>query len=200
YPPPNPPKEIVEPGSSPGRPIDHPSLTAGAMGEISTRISNRKDACIVLAHERVKLPNTLTFNDKSQLDSILARMAKDGGLPAILEINSACEPFWTDCGGSAAGGSANWHVLAITAYDAQARKASVSDQSLQWPKLVSVADLYRSTLPPDAKNTGPRLKTGEQKALDFTIELELLWQQRSGQNISSERFDQQIASLLNRAH
>jgi hypothetical protein len=154
----------------------------------------------VLAHERIKLPNTVTFHDENQFESILARMEKEGRLPAILEVNTSNEPFWSDSGGSAAGGSGSWHALTITDYDAQKRKVSICNQWVEWPRAIALKDLYQSTLPPGAGYTAPRLKTGEQKALDFATELVLLWQQRSRKGISSERFDQQIASLLNRAH
>src|SRR5262249_53214277 len=119
YSPPSPPKEIMESGSTPGRPIDHPNFTAGALSELSTRISTRNDGRLVLAHESAKLPNTVTFNDESQFERVLARAARDGNLPAILEVHTANEPFWSDSGGSAAGGNGSWHVLAVTAYDAK---------------------------------------------------------------------------------
>src|SRR5262249_4932317 len=111
----NPPREFT---NSDGLPLRQPWIDANAMHEISTQITGRNEAPFLISRADSESVNASTHQVDSQqgLERTLAQMQRDGLFPAVLFVHTRNEPFWTDSGSGAAGGSGGWHVLAVTDY------------------------------------------------------------------------------------
>src|SRR4029453_8409880 len=49
-------------------------------------------------------------------------------LPIIVEVNTQNEPFYTDSGAGAAGGSGSWHLLLVREFDPDTGKVQIDNQ------------------------------------------------------------------------
>ncbi|HEY9867574.1 MAG TPA: hypothetical protein V6D08_00080, partial [Candidatus Obscuribacterales bacterium] len=96
------------------------------------------------------------INSEAQFEQKLIEAAEKGQLPVMVTVDTSCEPFWTDSGGGAAGGSGAAHVVTITGYEA-GPPARVSVDG-QWgaandhagKRSITVHDLYMSMRSPKA--------------------------------------------------
>lgn len=91
-----------------------------------------------------------------ELESKLKDAKEHGKLPLVVTVHTGNEPFYTDSGEGAAGGSGGWHSLTITDYKA-GPPASVAVDN-QWgtssdhlgDKRISLRDMYNAMSSPEA--------------------------------------------------
>ncbi|MCA9802456.1 MAG: hypothetical protein KC777_10850 [Cyanobacteria bacterium HKST-UBA02] len=69
------------------------------------------------------------FSTPEELHALLTELSKNGGFPAILNVNTNFEPFRSDSGrGTAAGDEGGDHVVTITGYDPETRQLKIDNQ------------------------------------------------------------------------
>lgn len=120
-------------------------------------ISGKEGRCVMLDHKDWVCGDASrvdTIKDERDLNQKLDALKKSGGLPVIVGIHTALEPFFTDSGGQTAPGSAGPHVVTITDY--RAGPPAMVEIDNQWTDsadhrgtTVAVTDLYLSMRPPD---------------------------------------------------
>ncbi|GEM_PF-1095658 len=139
---------------------------------------------------------------EKQLQDKLAYAKEHGELPIVVKVHSGNEPFWTDSGNGAAGGSGGWHVVTIQDYDAGPPAMVKLDN--QWGSrvdhdtdgsMVSVHDLFHAMR--DPKEEIPDLKKDveynrKKGIVDDYKELDLLRLERQNDEISEQEYAKQL--------
>ncbi|HEY9870816.1 MAG TPA: LysM domain-containing protein [Candidatus Obscuribacterales bacterium] len=154
----NPPREVTLPN---GQPLRHPWISTDAMHEINTQITGRNEAPFIVAHNAecnaVARPRRII--SEKELASTLAQMQRDGQFPAIVYVHGRQEPFWTDSGRGAAGGSGGWHVVTVTDYSAGPPATVAVDNTwgaqrdhLSTSRRIPLNQLYAAMRAPAARN------------------------------------------------
>src|SRR5262249_30205529 len=130
-------------------------LTSDDITDVSNQITGKKERDIIIRNtERIGGDSTLRVDSEQALKDALVSAKEKGRLPIIISVDTGNEPFFTDSGAKAAGGSGDWHAVNITDYDAASGLVSVDNQwgtnndRLTGDRRISLADLYRATLPP----------------------------------------------------
>src|SRR5262249_37557927 len=137
--------------------------TSDDITDVSNQITGKKERDIIIRNtERIGGDSTLRVDSEQALKDALVSAKEKGRLPIIISVDTGNEPFFTDsgakaaggAGADAAGGSGDWHAVNITDYDAASGLVSVDNQwgtnndRLTGDRRISLADLYRATLPP----------------------------------------------------
>lgn len=101
--------------------------------------------------------STYGVNNVHDLRRAIESLDSQGGKPGILQVHTGNEPFFTDSGAGAAGGSGGWHVVNVHGIrrDASSGKLVV-DVTNQWgddanhmgSRAIPLEELYRSTMEP----------------------------------------------------
>src|SRR5262249_36668674 len=94
----------------------------------------------------------LKMKSEQEFQKTLADAKHNGKLPVVILVHCSQEPFFTDSGGGAAGGSGGWHAVTITDFDPETAKADIPNQ---WRGTAShdidggipVDQLYKATTP-----------------------------------------------------
>ena len=143
----NPPQVVVD---GEGKPLHQPGLYPQNITEISNQITGKKERDMVITNvNQASGDSSITVGSEQALKDALAK-AKER-MPIIILVHTGNEPFFTDSGRGAAGGSGGWHVVNITDYDAANALVSVDNtwgddkDRLTGNRRVSTADLYKAT-------------------------------------------------------
>jgi hypothetical protein len=154
----NPPREVTLPN---GQPLRQPWINTDAMHEINTQITGRNEAPFIVAHnaECNAVARPRRINSEQELGSALAQMQREGQFPAIVYVHGGQEPFWTDSGRGAAGGSGGWHVVTVTDYSPGPPATVAVDNTwgaqgdhLSTSRRIPVNELYAAMRAPAARN------------------------------------------------
>ena len=131
-------------------PVHSPDLDDRDLTEISNAITGKKETDVQIEHEGDhcgSTKGTLTVKNEEELKAKLKDLKDHHRLPVIIRVESANEPFYTDSGQGAAGGSGGAHFVTVTDYDENTGEVCVDNQ---WGKKadhgkdnpVKVHDLY----------------------------------------------------------
>jgi LysM repeat protein len=150
-------ERIIDYSSKPPRVIENdPKIyreNLGNLRDVYSAITGKKEEGIAIAHDSEnvdKSDGVIRVTSEQHLNDALAQAKKDGKMPLIVAIDATIEPFWTDSGSGAAGGSGGGHVATITDYTpGPPAKVTIDNQ---WGKPadhdaarpLSVHDLYQS--------------------------------------------------------
>ena len=189
---------------------DHPRIfdqNLGNLRDTYTAITGKPEKGIVIGHdspEMDKSDGVTRVKSEQELNDALAQAKKDGKLPIIIAVDTNMEPFWTDSGSGAAGGSGGGHVVTITDYspgppakvtvDNQWGKGSDHDAT----KPLSVHDLYGAIK--DTKHAVTELEKDVKAAKDAGHpdtykELELARLKLKGEQISKPDYEKELIRL-----
>jgi len=123
------PPEPVKGGD--GKPMAGTGVGADEIAYIREEITGQKDFHTITHVDRDKTNyqhKTLEIKGQEDLKDALESAQKEGRLPIIVEVNTRNEPFYTDSGAGAAGGSGSWHLLLVTDFDAGTRRVQIDNQ------------------------------------------------------------------------
>jgi hypothetical protein len=145
------------------------------------------------------------FDSVDELRRELESAVDQHRLPVILKVNTGQEPFFTDSGGGAAGGSGGAHVVCVTGFNRETGEVQIDNQ---WGSgsdhTVDIEDLYRTTMSPSERpqdtiavlerECAENARNGR---IDYGSELELLRLRRAteGSEMSDTEFDRQLVWL-----
>ncbi|MCB9469942.1 MAG: hypothetical protein H6677_16850 [Candidatus Obscuribacterales bacterium] len=111
-------------------------------------------------------PGVTAVSSAEDLSAALTAAKEAGNLPITLVVHTQNEPFFTDSGAGAAGGSGGWHVVNITDFDAETGKAMVDNQ---WgtdddhlDQGVDVNQLYMATMNPEKAAQTAEMRSAEE--------------------------------------
>jgi len=148
----NPPQLVVD---SNGDPVDFPDLTSDDITDVSNQITGKKERDITIRNkERIGGDSSIRVGSVQDLEDALASAKDKRRLPIIISVHTGNQPFFSDSGADAAGGSGDWHAVNITDYDAASGLVSVDNQwgtnndRLTGDRRISSADLYKATSSP----------------------------------------------------
>lgn len=139
-----------------GQPVRAPGITPDAMHSIGEQITGQQEQPYIIGRADylgTAVPDTLHPASEQELRDDLARLRREGRLPAVVEVDANNEPFWTDSGAGAAGGSGTAHVVTITDYDPSTGTVAMDNQwgdtndRLTGSRRMSVHDLYQAMGP-----------------------------------------------------
>ncbi|MBI4534603.1 MAG: hypothetical protein HY711_11720 [Candidatus Melainabacteria bacterium] len=152
---------------------------------VYTTLTGREQKDIVLGHIDYGADTNkglTAIKDEADLLQRLTQLKQDNQYPIIVKVNTNNNPFWTDSGSGAAGGSGGGHVVTITDFQpGPPPKVAVDNQwgpsadHVSPNKLVSLHDMHLAMLPPDeaAKQlTADGLSSREHGQLNAYAELE----------------------------
>ncbi|CAN5521502.1 hypothetical protein BH11CYA1_BH11CYA1_03350 [soil metagenome] len=133
---------------------NHPQIydeNLGNLRDTYSAITGKPEKGVVITHDGPNIDKSdgvTRVKSEQELNDALAQAKKDGKLPLIVTVDTSMEPFWTDSGSGAAGGSGGGHVVTITDYSpGPPAKVTVDNQ---WgsandhdaTKPISVHELY----------------------------------------------------------
>jgi len=136
--------------------FDEPGLYENEIIKVYQIITGRDGKDLVLSHQDgiVKLADEATsFNSVADFGTKLQDLKNRGKLPAILSVNTAIEPFYSDAGGGSPNGYEGGHVLVVRDYlPGPPPRVAVDNQygTVQdrlGSRMMSLRDLYLTTLP-----------------------------------------------------
>jgi hypothetical protein len=129
---------------SSGHYMDQPGLDCRAMAEIGSKLVGIKGTFLI-ANEATHPGDGVAVGSEQQLQSTLMKVLHEGH-PAVLFVHSGNKLFT----GKYGLGGGGWHVVTVDGYDPSSGKFHLANQ---WGKdndqMVSLADLYDATLPPE---------------------------------------------------
>jgi hypothetical protein len=111
-----------------GKPIAEPFIGEDEVTGISNEITGRHDKDIAINHADREANDTIAVDIEQDLKDELARAKAENRLPIMIVVNTQNEPFYSDSGAGAAGGSGGWHMVTITDYDPDTGKVSIDNQ------------------------------------------------------------------------
>src|SRR5262249_25054765 len=123
------PPEPVKGGD--GKPMAGTGVGADEIAYIREEITGQQDFHTITHVDRDKTNyqhKTLEIKGQEDLKEALESAQKEGRLPIIVEVNTRNEPFYTDSGAGAAGGSGSWHLLLVTDFDAGTSRVQIDNQ------------------------------------------------------------------------
>lgn len=121
----NPPEVTHDRG---GNDIRQPFVSIDKVTDISNQITGKDETRIALESSQGGSASSIKVGSEQELKNALAGAKADGNLPLLVQVHSGNEPFYTDSGAGAAGGSGGWHLVNITDYDAAAGRVSIDNQ------------------------------------------------------------------------
>lgn len=130
--------------------VRNPYLSEGRLTVISNEISARPEDDVTLASAKWysgTADNVTKIASQEELSTKLKYLKEHGQLPVIVRVNTTAEPFYTDSGQGAAGGSGGAHVVTITDFDEKNNTVTLDNQWGTYAdhgkeKPVSIKDLY----------------------------------------------------------
>src|SRR5262249_23807100 len=124
--------------------IDSKDLTPDEKRDLKADLARLQEAL-----ELEKKHAVVHVHSDEEMKQALAQLKQEGKLPVIISVNTGNEPFWTDSGAGAAGGSGGGHVVTVTDYD---EKTGIATMQNQWGSFsshdVSAHDLFLATKSP----------------------------------------------------
>ena len=99
-----------------GSPKDNPGITNDEIIDIYNEVAGTREDKFLIERPYWTTRASSKVDSPEALGARLADMKMNGELPAIIYIHTGKEPFYTDSGGGAAGGSGGWHVVSVTDY------------------------------------------------------------------------------------
>lgn len=199
----NPPTEVAR----------SPYLDDSEIADVSNAITgeNRTDHYLVGVNDQGAVGDNrrVTIIDSQQeLEQTIADAKRDGRLPLIVRVNTVAEPFWSDSGGGAAGGSGGAHVVTITDYQpGPPPKVSVDNQ---WgtsadhttsQRQMEISQLYRAMQPTaDVARALEQEVIADRNAgrLDVNKETDLLRVKKSAGLLTDGEYKTQLDDLYRR--
>ncbi|MBI4534237.1 MAG: hypothetical protein HY711_09870 [Candidatus Melainabacteria bacterium] len=198
-----PPQEVTD---KDGTPIRVPNLTEDDLVEVNNAITGETTDDVVIAHREDysgEGKRTTKIDTEDDLTQRLAQLQRDGRLPVIVRVQTGNEPFYTDSGAGAAGGSGGAHVVTITDYQpGPPPKVSVDNQ--WWkssdrlgPNAMAVHDLFLSMRSPDNAGTiaalGNDVMTNRENGTSDTFkEFEFLRLKQLAGHLDNDNFEDRL--------
>jgi hypothetical protein len=132
-----------------GKDIRDPNLVDKAITDISNSITGKNEKDVLLQAWGKSEGGVTAVHSEDELKAKLKDLKDQHKLPAIIFVDTNNEPFYTDSGRGAAGGSGGYHVVTVTDYDEKTGAVCVDNQ---WDKgadhgknnPINVHDLYTS--------------------------------------------------------
>ncbi len=209
----SPPQEVSDPEGQAAR---SPNLRADQIVDVSNAISGEpRFEHVLFNHEKNLIGDgkgVTVVNSEAQFEQKLIEAVEKGQLPVLVNVDTTCEPFWTDSGGGTAGGSGGTHLVTITGYEA-GPPARVSVDG-QWGsandhagnRSIAVHDLYMSMRNPKASpEVVPELRKEVESrrainSVDTIKEFELLRletnQKVKGKEAPAADYDAELGRLM----
>lgn len=126
------PKEGAEGKDAKGHPVyeRRPSLDDDAIVEIGNAITGTSDTKLLTTSNMCCGEGKLVtkIDDRASLVKELTNLNQHRGFPIIVGVDTRNEPFLSDSGQGAAGGSGGSHVVTITAFDPVTGKVAIDNQ------------------------------------------------------------------------
>ncbi len=183
-----------------------PSLSEGRLTVISNEISARPEDDVTLASAKWysgTAENVTKIESKEDLATKLKYLKEHGQLPVIVRVNTTAEPFYTDSGQGAAGGSGGAHVVTITDFDEKTNSVTIDNQ---WgtgsdhgkDKPIAIKDLFTSMQSNVGIEEQLKRDVADNKAngvVDTPKQLELLRIQRLNKTITDADYASQVMDI-----
>lgn len=185
-----------------GNPIAPPGIPLDALQGISNEVSGQNETGFVLLNGEYGAPNTVRFRNEGELHDELARMQREGKLPAIIWVDGRNEPFHTDGGFGAAGGAGRAHVVTITHYDADTHQATMDNQwSRSADHNISTHDLFQASRDATRPSTVADMQKDvtwdrDHGTVDGFKEFELLRLQKLNNSLTDTQYDDGIVAAM----
>lgn len=90
-----------------------PLLGGKEIIDIGNQISDNNGKDWFFAEKNYSVDGVPKVSSQEELLAQLANAVRNGQLPIVLRVNTNNEPFFTDSGAGAAGGSGGWHVVTV---------------------------------------------------------------------------------------
>ena len=184
-----------------------PGLGSDQIVNIGNEITGRTEYNWYLQHKEYGGTNTVGIESEKSLQDAVAQARDNGKLPVTIMVHTGNEPFLTDSGAGAAGGSGGWHVVNITDYAAGPPARVAIDN--QWgagadhtgKNMVSVQELYMSMRNPAEPGCLADMKkqVEDNRArgiVDDYKELEYLRLQNKSGKLSAEDYQKQLEDRI----
>ena len=158
----HPPKNVTEGGGWfgwGGTEVHSPDLTDKAITDVSNTITGKNEKDVLLQAWGTTDGGVTAVHSEDELKAKLKELKDQHKLPVVIFVDTNNEPFYSDSGRGAAGGSGGPHVVTITDYDEKTGQVCVDNQ---WNSAVdhgknnpiNVHDLYTAMqFPADAEKT-----------------------------------------------
>jgi hypothetical protein len=184
--------------------FQQPNLYDSQILEIGNSITGETDTDWYIGNKQhSNISNTV--DSPQALQAALLEAKHQGKLPVIVKVNTNNEPFYTDSGRGAAGGSGGWHVVTVT--DIQEGTPPKIQIDNQWNKAddhlrentVSIHDLYRATQSPEAALITLRKEVAEARKAgntDFSSEFQLLSLEKRYGGMQQNQYEEQLVTRL----
>ncbi len=216
----NPPQVIR---NSDGTPKDFSGFATEHVAQTYNAISGKENFDVGLAAPPfdVKPVHATAIETEKKLEGKLADLKKDGKLPVAVWVHTANEPFWSDAGHGAAGGSGgdkgSGHYVTITDYHAgPPSRVEIDNQwgeshDHQWhnpdgtidpKKGISTHDMFRAMHDPaDARELLRKDVMANRKnaTIDTAKEADLLRMEKLTSNKTDEQYAKELAFTINEA-
>lgn len=184
--------------------FQRPNLYDSQILEIGKTISGETDSDWYIANKQHSIISN-TVDSPQSLEAKLIEAKRHGKLPVVLTVNTNNEPFYTDSGRGAAGGSGGWHVVTVT--DIQEGTPPKIRIDNQWNKAddhlgdntISVHDLYRATQSPEEALIALRKEVAEARKAgntDFSKEFQLLSLEKRYGGLPQDQYEEQLVTTL----
>jgi hypothetical protein len=144
-----PPQEVTQGGFLGwwGSNVRQPDLADKAITDISNSITGKDEKDVLLQAWGKSEGGVTAVHSEAELKAKLKELKDQHKLPVVIFVDTNNEPFYSDSGRGAAGGSGGYHVVTVTDYDENTGQVCVDNQ---WDKSadhgkgnpINVHDLY----------------------------------------------------------
>jgi len=111
------------------QPLRKPDFNNLDATTVSNAITGKNETDVVV--ELNDDPKLTAKQKENELGANLSNLKQQGKLPAVIWVDAANEPFFSDSGSNVSGGSGFGHFVTVTDYDPQTKKVSIDNQ---WDK------------------------------------------------------------------
>lgn len=185
-----------------------PGLSDEEIVDIDTELNGEQKSWYIRHGEDGDDGKVSEVESEKELQDKIAQAKAEGKLPIVVKVHTGNEPFYTDSGAGAAGGSGGWHVVTIRDYQ-EGPPAMVKIDN-QWgssvdhntdSSMVSVHDLYQTMRDSKSDDTIEEVQKDvdynrEKGIVDDYKELELLRLKRQNGDLDEDEYKEAIAERI----
>lgn len=185
-----------------------PGLNDEEILKAGNRINNETDKTWYVAHSDYGDGDVNKVKSEKEFEDQIKDAKEHGKLPMVVKVHTGNEPFYTDSGAGAAGGSGGWHVVTIRDYqEGPPAKLKIDNQ---WGtdvdhtgngSEISVHDLYHTMRDPKDSGQMKELQkdvdyNSKEGQVDHYKELELLRLKHSNGDLNDKEYKEELAKAV----